>query len=606
MHRPLLPLVSRLSALRLVHGLLGLIAALPPLCAVESSDLPPGTASFKNIEYRRVENQSLRLDLFLPERRPDEKPPLLIWIHGGAWRSGSKDAPSPALKLLPDGYAVAHIQYRLSQVAVWPAQIEDCMAAVAYLRSRSTELGFDGSRIAVWGSSAGGHLAAMLGARSASPSNGSISPTAESAATSVQAVVDWFGPTDFLQMDRAGSSMVHDAPDSPESMLIGSPIQQNPKLTEQANPIMHLRNRRPGTVPPFLIMHGTEDRLVPFHQSELLRDALAGEDVTFVPVRGAGHGFPGDEPLRIVRGFLARTLLDPNRWPSRKADAFTPYGLFSTNNLTAWCIVPFDARKRNSEERAAMLESLGLRLFAYDYRAEHIPTFDKEIEACRQRGVTVAAWWFPGALNEEARGVLQVLKRHRVRTQLWVTGGGAPTRSAEEQQARVEQEAKRLEPIALAAGEIGCTLGLYNHGWWFGEPENQIAVLRRLAELGIANAGLVYNLHHGHDHLDRFETLLAKMKPHLIALNLNGMDPRGDQQGKKILPIGQGSRDSEWIRAIERSGWRGPIGILNHTDEDAEGRLRDNLEGLAWLVRQEKNGAPLPRPVPRTWKQLPR
>jgi len=268
-------------------------------------------------------------------------------------------------------------------------------------------------------------------------------------------------------------------------------------------------------------------------------------------------------------------------------------------NLVAWCIVPFDAKKRGPEERAAMLERIGLRRFAYDYRAEHVPTFDAEMEAIKRHKIELTAWWFPTTLNDEAKLILDVLKRHRIKTQLWVTGGGAATTSDEEQRNRIEAEAARIRPIAEAAEQIGCTVALYNHGGWFGEPENQIAVIK---QIGLPNVGIVYNLHHGHDHLDRFPALLAKMMPHLVALNLNGMTTGGDRVGKKILPIGEGDRDLELLRTIRASGYRGPIGILNHTDEDAEARLQDNLDGLDWLVKQLDGKPAGPKPKFRSYR----
>ncbi len=261
--------------------------------------------------------------------------------------------------------------------------------------------------------------------------------------------------------------------------------------------------------------------------------------------------------------------------------------LFKRTNLVAWCIVPFDAKKRGPEERAAMMEKLGFKLFAYDYRAEHIPTFDEEIAALKRHNVRLLAWWFPGALNDEAKLILDVLKRNNVRdVQLWITGGGDPTKSANEQRARVEAEAQRIRPIAEAAAKIGCPVALYNHGGWFGEPENQIAIIEKLKAQGIANVGIVYNQHHGHEHIDRFAELLHKMKPYLVALNLNGMVRGGDKAGKKILPIGQGDLDLNLLYIIRDSGWRGPIGILNHTEEDAETRLQENLRGLERLAGQ--------------------
>ncbi len=277
--------------------------------------------------------------------------------------------------------------------------------------------------------------------------------------------------------------------------------------------------------------------------------------------------------------------------------------LFARSNLVAWCIVPFDAKKRGPEERAAMMEKLGFKLFAYDYRAEHIPTFDAEMDALRRHHIRLLAWWCPGALNDEAKQILDVLQRHNLRdVQLWVTGSGEAPKTAEEHAVRVAAEAGRLRPIAEAASKIGCTVALYNHGGWFGEPENQIAIIEKLRAGGLTNVGIVYNQHHGHDHVARFGELLAKMKPYLLALNLNGMVRDGERLGQKIVPLGQGDLDPELLAIVRDSSWRGPIGILNHTDEDAEGRLQDNLDGLDWLIAQEPGHPVGAKPQPRTWR----
>ena len=279
------------------------------------------------------------------------------------------------------------------------------------------------------------------------------------------------------------------------------------------------------------------------------------------------------------------------------------YHLFARTNLAAWCIVPFDARARGPEERAAMLEQLGFKLFAYDYRANQIPTFDAEMKALGRHHVRLLAWWFPGEMNGEARLILDVLRRHNLRNvQLWVSGGGQPTTSKAEQKARVEAEAARIRPIAEAAAKSSCPVALYNHGAWFGEPENQIAIIDLLKAQGFTNIGIVYNQHHGHDHLDRFPELLKKVKPYLLALNLNGMTREGEKLGKKIMPLGQGDLDLKLLRIIRDSGWHGPLGILNHTDQDAQARLQDNLEGFDWLIAQIEGRPAGPKPVPRSWR----
>lgn len=288
---------------------------------------------------------------------------------------------------------------------------------------------------------------------------------------------------------------------------------------------------------------------------------------------------------------------------------FAPFAnaadLYDRDNLVAWCIVPFDAKKRGPEARAVMLEKLGIKRFAYDYRAEHVPTWDAELEALKKHGIELTAWWFPGSLNDEAKKTLELFQRHGVKPQLWITGGGAPTKDAAEQTARVEAEAKRVKVIAEAAAPLGIKIALYNHGNWFGEPENQIEIIERLKRDGITNVGIVYNLHHGHEHLDRFPELLAKMKPYLLTLNLNGMRRGADKEGDKILPLGQGDLDLELLKAIRASGWSGPVGILNHTPEDAEARLLDNLDGLNWLLPQLDGKPASVKPVPRSWRKAP-
>ncbi|MBM3837629.1 MAG: alpha/beta hydrolase [Verrucomicrobia bacterium] len=263
--------------------------------------LPDGARTFRDLEYVPGGHERQKLDLYLPKE--GRQLPLLVWVHGGAWRAGSKDT-CPALSFVREGYVVASINYRLSQHAIFPAQIEDCKAAIRWLRANAGQYGIDADRIGVWGSSAGGHLVALLG--TAGDAKQFEKGEHLEWSSRVQAVCDWFGPTDFTQMNKAGSSMDHDAADSPESHLIGGPIQNNKEKTARANPITYVSRDDP----PFLIMHGDRDPLVPMNQSELLEAALksAGVEVTFHVVKGAGHGFGGPELTRMVREFFARHL----------------------------------------------------------------------------------------------------------------------------------------------------------------------------------------------------------------------------------------------------------------------------------------------------------
>ena len=297
-------------------------------------------------------------------------------------------------------------------------------------------------------------------------------------------------------------------------------------------------------------------------------------------------------PLLLTVGLLIAPVL--SRAPAAAADS--PAGLFAPDKLIAWCIVPFDAKKRGPAERVEMLKRLGIKHYAYDWRAEHLPTFDTEISLLKKNGIQLDAVWFPGGLNPDARTILGLLEKHQIKTQLWVSMGD-PAPQAKELAVKAQAGAAAIRPIAEAAAKIGCRVALYNHGGWFGEPENQIAIIDALK---MPNVGIVYNQHHGHGHLARFPALLKQMLPHLYALNLNGMVRDGDKAGKKIVVLGQGELDLSLLRTIRDSGYRGPIGILGHTMDDAEQRLQDNLDGLAWLVPQLDGQSPGPKPRPRT------
>jgi acetyl esterase/lipase len=294
---------------RCLYSFTGVAVALAALAQQPAPpQLPEGTVVHRDLAYV-TENAHQRqvLDLYLPAE--GDNLPLIIWIHGGGWQNGSKDRPT-GLQFLRDGYALASINYRLSGHAIFPAQIEDCKAAVRWLRTNARKYRVDPNRFGVWGASAGGHLVAMLG------TTGGVKEfdVGENLQVSsrVQAVCDFYGPTDFLQMDAhrvPGAALTHDGPGSPEAKLIGGPIQKNKEKVARANPITYIRK----DAPPFLIVHGDADPLVPHHQSELLRDALekASVPVSLYTVKGGGHGqgFQQDPNLMpAVREFFAKTL----------------------------------------------------------------------------------------------------------------------------------------------------------------------------------------------------------------------------------------------------------------------------------------------------------
>lgn len=267
--------------------------------------------------------------------------------------------------------------------------------------------------------------------------------------------------------------------------------------------------------------------------------------------------------------------------------------LFDKQNLAAWCIVPFDAAKRSPEARAEMVAKMGLKKIAYDWRQEHVAEFEREILAYQKHGIEMFAFW---GTHDEA---FRLFEKYKIHPQLWIMMRG----NGDTQEAQVKSAAEGLLPLLAKAKAIGSSVGIYNHGGWGGEPENMVAVCDYLKKNhGTDNIGIIYNLHHGHSHLDRLPKAIEAMKPHLLCLNINGMDIAGDTKGRKILPLGVGTEDVKVLRQIRASGYSGPIGILNHTNEDAEGRLLDNLDGLKWLVPQLDDNKPGLKPKYRTWK----
>ena len=268
-----------------------------------SGALPDGTVAHRDLAYVSNGHTLQKLDLYLP--KGNKKVPLIIFIHGGAFTRGDKKDQDPA-PFVSEGYAFASLNYRLSQDAIFPAQILDCKAAVRWLRANAEKYRLDPDRFGAWGTSAGGHLVVLLGTTGGTK----IFDVGENLEFSsrIHAVADWFGPTDFLQMDahKLSNGMGHDAPGSPESRLIGGAIQRNKEKVAVANPITYIT----GSAPPFLIAHGDADRLVPYHQSVLLEAALkeAGVPVTFYTVKGGGHGFRNSTADKLRREFFAKHL----------------------------------------------------------------------------------------------------------------------------------------------------------------------------------------------------------------------------------------------------------------------------------------------------------
>jgi acetyl esterase/lipase len=271
---------------------------------------PAGPAGMKvllDLPYAGTKNPRQMLDLLLPEKRADKKPlPVLAYIHGGGWRNGSKNGAFSRIgSFIQSGrMAGVSIGYRLSGEAQWPAQIHDCKAAIRWIRANAKKYNLDPDRIAVIGPSAGGHLVAMLGTTGGVKElEGKFGPHLDQS-SSVKCVIDFFGPTALLQMDDQPGRIKHNARFSPESRLIGAPIQTAKTKTRQASPLTHVTK---GDA-PHLIIHGTRDMTVPFHQSVIFHAALkkAGVESTLITVNDGGHGAPRAATDQRVQLFLER------------------------------------------------------------------------------------------------------------------------------------------------------------------------------------------------------------------------------------------------------------------------------------------------------------
>ena len=258
--------------------------------------------------------------------------------------------------------------------------------------------------------------------------------------------------------------------------------------------------------------------------------------------------------------------------------------LFSKDNLVAWCVVPFDSVRRTPEERAIMLDELGFKQFAYDWRAEHLPSFPDEIKALKEHDIKLKSVWLWidtdsselfDALNEQ---LFDIIKKNNVKTEFWLGFSNKHFEGLSDED-KLDKAVASISYIQERAKKLGCTISLYNHGDWFGEPINQIRIIEKI---GAKDIGIVYNFHHAHLQVKEFPELLEKMLPYLKTINLNGMKIAGP----KILAIGQGDEELGMLKTLKESGYRGSVGILGHIEtEDAKVVLKRNIMGLKELLK---------------------
>jgi acetyl esterase/lipase len=300
-----------------VAYLWAIMISLSSYAQMKNADISNIKNKYLDIPYATI-SDAQKLDIYLPDNG-DGPFSVILSIHGGAYKFGDKrdGQLTPMLRGLGRGYAVVSIDYRLSGEAKWPAQINDCKAAVRWIRANSKKYKLNPDRIAAWGGSAGGHFSALLG------TSGDVKELEDSTlgnpqqSSRMQAVVDWFGPTDFLNMDEqlresgVENPMRHSVPGSPESELFGKNIVDAPELVKESDPDTYVSSDDP----PFLIQHGLEDNLVPYQGSVLLAGklgkALGYKKVSlelFPATRHGGEAFGTEENLNRVFTFLDEYL----------------------------------------------------------------------------------------------------------------------------------------------------------------------------------------------------------------------------------------------------------------------------------------------------------
>jgi acetyl esterase/lipase len=275
--------------------------------------LPPGIRLEKDLAYIPDGDPAQKLDLYLPETPSDKPLPLIVHIHGGGWRGGNK-FPCPVMMMVLKGYAVASIEYRFTPKAIFPAQIQDCQAAIRWLRAHAKDYNFDTEHFGAIGGSAGGHLSSLVGTSGGKKAFPAIGGN-EDQSDRVQAVCDIFGPADFSTVIQQAAEdknvknvFQFNTPGDPYSSLIGTNLSDQAKAAA-VSPVSYISQDNP----PFLIQHGTHDALVPLGQSEQFAAALKdkGVPVWLQKLPGSGHGGPafGKPALRqLTQDFFDKHL----------------------------------------------------------------------------------------------------------------------------------------------------------------------------------------------------------------------------------------------------------------------------------------------------------
>ncbi len=278
-------------------------------CEPPSPPAPPANiTAVRDLNYAGTEEPRQTLDIYVPKTPPAKPLPLLVFIHGGGWEAGSKNDAGAIYALINDGAFIgASINYRLTDKGIFPAQIHDCKAAIRWLRAHARDYGIDKDKIGVFGISAGGHLVSLLGTSGGvAEIEGTVGGNLDQSSR-VNCVIDFCGPADFPTFPGKGSIIDSEKPGTAVTKLFGGPMSQHMDLARAASPVTYITKDDP----PFLIIHGTKDPLVPYEQAVELNKSLhdAGVSATLLTGTGGGHVFFSAELVKDMRRFLGNHLL---------------------------------------------------------------------------------------------------------------------------------------------------------------------------------------------------------------------------------------------------------------------------------------------------------
>ena len=252
--------------------------------------------------------------------------------------------------------------------------------------------------------------------------------------------------------------------------------------------------------------------------------------------------------------------------------------------LYPWCIVAYDSLERTPAERILMLKEMGFTKYAYDWRDKHLDEMATELTLAKKNDIEVISVWLwlnakrdsLGKLSPANERIFDIVKDLQLKTTLWVSFSNNFFEDLTQEQS-MNRAIEMLKFVNKKAEALGCKIALYNHKGWFGDPNNQVEIIKVLPKL---NLSLVYNFHHAHDYLDEFPEIVKKIKPYLAAVNLNGMR----KKGPKILPLGEGEFENEMTQLLLDEGFKGPWGLLGHVENaDVKKVLEKNIKGYRSL-----------------------